>query len=352
MKTNEIPKEAEYNFTIYDSYAKAKSVLEQHESAYCSVSGGKDSDCMMDIIWRLDADRKVKYAWFNTGIEYEATKRHLDELEAKYGVKIERVKPVKSVPQCVKEYGVPFVSKHVSEQMERGQKKNFTWEDKNYEALVEEHGGYVTFAKWWCNRHYSDYQREHNYTMKWRCSMFDIERNKGLKEFLIASPPDFKISNKCCHYAKKLTAKNFERTNGCTLAIIGVRKAEGGVRVGAYKNCYTAGEHAQYRPLFWYKNKDVNEYSKIFNIRHSNCYEVYGLERTGCVGCPYNPKILEELETVIKVYEPKLYKVCNFVFGKAYEYTRKYRQFQADHFPSMRRKKKPEQQVLFEEEVK
>ncbi|MBQ1751374.1 MAG: hypothetical protein IIZ90_05070, partial [Bacteroidales bacterium] len=39
------------------------------------------------------------------------------------------------------------------------------------------------------------------------------------------------------------------------------------------------------------------------------CYTEYGMRRTGCVGCPYSPKISEELE-IIQKYEPKLYKAA------------------------------------------
>ena len=62
-------------------------------------------------------------------------------------------------------------------------------------------------------------------------------------------------------------------------------------------------------------------------MTHSRCYTEYGMRRTGCVGCPYSPKITEELE-IIQKYEPKLYKAAMAVFGKSYEYTRKYREFQ------------------------
>ena len=61
MKTNDIPKEASENGVIFDSYVKAKSVLEKHENATCSISGGADSDIVMDIITRLDADHCVDY---------------------------------------------------------------------------------------------------------------------------------------------------------------------------------------------------------------------------------------------------------------------------------------------------
>lgn len=77
---------------IVDSFVKADSVINntKYKTILCSISGGSDSDVMLDIITRVDREKKVKYIWFNTGLEYEATKKHLDYLEQKYGIKLER----------------------------------------------------------------------------------------------------------------------------------------------------------------------------------------------------------------------------------------------------------------------
>lgn len=45
------------------------------------------------------------------------------------------------------------------------------------------------------------------------------------------------------------------------------------------------------------------------------------------MGCPFNPKVNEELE-IIRENEPKLYNAAVNIFGKSYEYTREYREFQ------------------------
>lgn len=60
-------------------WAKVNSPLYDRE--ICLVSGGADSDDMLDIVWRCDLDNKVIYAWFDTGLEYQATKDHLEYLE-------------------------------------------------------------------------------------------------------------------------------------------------------------------------------------------------------------------------------------------------------------------------------
>ena len=62
------------------------------------------------------------------------------------------------------------------------------------------------------------------------------------------------------------------------------------------------------------------------NIAHSDCYKVYGLQRTGCVGCPFARDLEGELE-VIEKYEPKLYRAVTNVFSDSYEYRKKYKEF-------------------------
>ena len=111
------------------------------------------------------------------------------------------------------------------------------------------------------------------------------------------------------------------------LNIVGVRKVEGGVRTIAYKNCFDeSDEYDNFRPIFWYKDSDKEEYEKAYGIVHSDCYSEYGLKRTGCCGCPYGRDFEEELN-VINEFEPKLYKAVNNIFKDSYEYTRIYREF-------------------------
>jgi len=59
-------------------------------------------------------------------------------------------------------------------------------------------------------------------------SQFNISYNLGLKEFMMNNPPDFKISPKCCLYAKKKVAKKLSEQYKPDLQLVGVRKAEGG----------------------------------------------------------------------------------------------------------------------------
>lgn len=61
---------------------------------------------------------------FNTGLEMQAIKRHVREMESLYGVTITEYRPKKNIVQATREYGQPFVSKIMSAGLEGIQKKN------------------------------------------------------------------------------------------------------------------------------------------------------------------------------------------------------------------------------------
>ena len=285
-----------------------------YKKALCSISGGADSDVILDIVSKCDNKKIVDYVFFDTGLEYQATKDHIKFLEEKYDINIEVIRPEIPIPLSCKRYGQPFLSKRVSEMISRLQRHNFKWEDKPFEELIKEYPKCKSTLMWWCNS-YDDTSR------------FNIKYNKLLKEFLIANPPNFPISNKCCKYAKKDLAHD-KLKQGYDLNITGVRKAEGGVRANAYKSCFdnTDKGYDNYRPIFWFKDEDKKAYNKLFNVTHSKCYSTYGLKRTGCCGCPYSRDCNFELK-VLEEHEPKLYKAVNNVFKDSYEYTKKYYEF-------------------------
>lgn len=127
-------------------------------------------------------------------------------------------------------------------------------------------------------------------------------------------------------YKKIVCAISGGSDSDVMLDIFGVRKAEGGARV-RYGNCFDESDkYDNYRPLFWYKDSDKEDYEKAYGIVHSKCYTEYGLKRTGCCGCPYGRDFENELD-VIEKYEPKLYKAVTNIFKDSYEYTRKYVEF-------------------------
>lgn len=314
------------NLTIYDSFVKLHSKIESNKNILCFVSGGADSDIMIDMISKIDRQKKVKFIFFDTGIEYQATKEHLDYLEKKYDIKIERVKAVVPVPLGCRKHGVPFWSKYVSERIERLQRHGFKWEDRPFDELIKEYPKCRASLRWWCNDFAETVSKGGTPTK----SKFNINHVNGLKEYMVENPPTFRISPKCCDGAKKKNAKVYLKAHGADLNMIGIRKSEGGIRSAAYKSCFDPAKEGEswdnYRPIFWYLDGDRKQYEEFYGVKHSDCYVLYGLIRTGCAGCPFGKNFEYELE-VIKQYEPKLYGAVNKIFGDSYEYTRNFLKF-------------------------
>lgn len=304
---------------IQDAIYKAEIHINQAQKIACLISGGSDSDIMTDMLYKLDDENKVIYAWVDTGLEFEATKRHLKEIEKKYGIEIIKLKSKMPIPFAVRKHGVPFLSKYVSDMISRLQRHGFQWEDGTFEELIVKYPKCRGGLRWWCN--------------DWgEGSRFNISRNSWLKEFMMENPPDFPISPKCCEYAKKSPANDFVRDGNFDLRCIGIRKQEGGIRGTSYQSCFTpqeCGKEAQYRPLFWFDDKSKEIYKQCHNVKYSDCYEIWGLKRTGCAVCPFGQDFEFEMECV-KTYEPKFYNAVWKIFGKSYEYTRKYRLFQTE----------------------
>ena len=308
------------NLATFDAMMKCEQVLgTMGGQILVSISGGADSDVMLDFIYRQkkekDFDCEIHYVFFDTGIELQATKEHLDYLEKKYNIKIERVRAKVPVPLgCIK-YGIPFLSKDVSSKINSLQNNNFDFANdgnKTFEYLIAKYPNCKASIKWWCNK---------------KPKGFGINANFLLKQFMIEYPPTFKISSRCCEGAKKTPSHEYENAGNFNVKCLGLRKAEGGIRSTKIKNCFTdKGKIKEYRPIFWFSDKDKKEYETFYNVVHSRCYTEYGFKRTGCCGCPFNSKFDEDLEK-IKDKEPLLYQAVNNIFGASYEYTRRYREF-------------------------
>lgn len=302
------------NDTIKDAFYKADYVINSHKNIMVSISGGSDSDIVLDIVERVrKPDVNVTYVFYYTGLEYEATKLHLKYLEDKYNITIERVDAAIPIPKCTKDYGQPFLSKRVSDMMSRLQKHGFQWEDESFDVLYERYPRCKSALWWWCG-----------------CgtAVTSIHRNKYLKEFIIANPPQYKISSQCCWYAKKLPAERYAKRHDYDLNITGVRRSEGGLRSTSYKTCYDEGLSGpgHYRPLFWFTNEDKMQYKEYYGLVYSDCYEVWSMTRTGCAGCPFAKDYEQEL-ALANEYEPKFNTAARAVFSDSYAYTNEYKEF-------------------------
>lgn len=269
--------------------------LNQYKNICVSVSGGSDSDILIDLVEhaRNKDSGNIYYIFVNTGLEFQATKDHIKFLEEKYNIHIETLRG-EPIPLVVKKYGIPIASKIKSKHIDC----------------------YCRDLKSGINAY--------NHTGCFKGSTFAFSKNvKKLADF--CKDNNIKISNKCCDLSKKKPLTKFEKSVDCDLAITGERSAEGGVRKFAHKSCFEEYnkniKRAKFMPLWFWSDQDKTDYNTEFNIINSDCYTKYGMVRTGCVGCPYSLTLFSDLE-IIRKYEPKLYKACQNVFGQSYELSR------------------------------
>lgn len=330
-------------YADFDAPAKFEAIksiiakrLTQYPKAICSYSGGSDSDIMIDLIERTrDIFRlpPIKYVFFNTGLEMKATKDHVKATAAKYGVEIEECRPKISIVQASRTYGIPFVSKIMSAGLEGWQKKGVPLsiaeeydkaEDKaaKRKELKERYPKCESLINFLCCCNSAGEPRPNIQLV--------INSSKWMRDFIAENPPDFQISAKCCDYCKKQVAHRVQKDYD--MIITGERRDEGGMRSVPRKDnttlCFTETSSGQYRlrPLYYVSDKDKAWYKEYYGIRYSDAYEVYGLTRTGCCGCPISYKAVDDLE-LIRPHEPNVVKAAWNIFGKSYEYRKQYNEY-------------------------
>lgn len=338
-------------YADFDAPAKFEAIksiiakrLREHPKAICSYSGGSDSDILIDLI---EQTRKtmpflppVKYIFFNTGLEMRATKKHVEETAKKYSVEIEEIRPKIGIVQTVRKYGVPFRSKAFAQKFERWQSKNnipLSIADE-YEQAEDKHAKRAELRERFpkCESIINFLCCCDSAGEPCTNSQLVINSSKYMRDFIAEYPPDFKISAKCCDYCKKQPAHQVQKDYD--MVITGERSSEGGIRTvsheidfenGENTMCfYTQGNQFRFRPLFYVTDKEKAWYKERYGIKYSDAYEVYGLKRTGCCGCPISYKAVEDLEK-IRPYEPNVVRAAYAIFGKSYEYRQKYNEYKA-----------------------
>lgn len=352
-------------YADFDAPAKFQAIqgiiatrLRQHPKAICSYSGGADSDILIDLIERTREAFNlppVKYCFFNTGLEMQATKGHVKAVAAKYGVEIEEHRPKIGIVQAARTYGIPFVSKIMSAGLSEWQKKGVPLTIADEYEQAEDKAAKRAELK----LRYPKCENLINFLCCCNSAgeprpniQLVINSSKYMRDFIAEYPPDFMISVKCCDYCKKQVAhgvqKDFE------MIITGERRDEGGMRSVPRKDCtamcFTETGDGQYRlrPLYYVTDADKAWYKQQYGIRYSDAYEVYGLTRTGCCGCPISYKAVDDLEK-IRPFEPNVVKAAWNIFGKSYEYRKKYIAYKAERMKAERRAAENPDQITLDE---
>lgn len=264
-------------YADFDAPAKFQAIqsiiakrLKEHPNAMCSYSGGSDSDIMIHMI---ETVRKIfglppiKYYFFETGLEMEATRRHVREMAELYGVDIQTVRPKKNIVQATREYGQPFVSKIMSAGLEAVQKKNIplTIADEYDQAgdkaakrkeLKSRYPGCEQAINFLCCCNSAGEPRPNIQLV--------INSSKHMLDFIKENPIPFRVSNHCCDICKKQPAHAVEKQ--FDMVITGERRDEGGMRSVPRSDsatmCFTetAAGKFRLRPLYYVSDADKQWY--------------------------------------------------------------------------------------------
>ena len=274
---------------INNTFSKMEELLATHNSICVGVSGGSDSNIIVNMLAENFPQYlyKTHFEFNNTGLEYAATLRHIDYMRNRYGINIDTTRG-ESVVSVVQREGVPIVSKEFSTMVDGVQR------------------GVPSYI-----RKFKKERSESKYAL--------TPKLKSLAEYLIENK--VKISSKCCDLSKKNPSRQYLRAKGCDLFITGERQREGGLRSSMHSSCFEPArkkkKYDHFMPLFFWNDETKQFYKETEDITYSDCYEIWGMTRTGCVGCPFNSNVGNDLKA-IKKYEPKLYKACLNVFGESY----------------------------------
>ena len=259
-------------------------------------------------------------------------------------MEIETFRPKVNIVTASRKYGIPFVSKIMSAGLSEWQKKGVPLsiaeeydqaEDKaaKRKELKERYPKCESVINFLCCCNSAGEPRPNIQLV--------INSSKYMRDFIGECPPDFQISAKCCDYCKKQLAHSVQKD--FDMIITGERRAEGGMRSVPRKDntalCFTETSSGQYRlrPLYYVTDADKAWYKEYYGIRYSDAYEVYGLTRTGCCGCPISYKAVEDLEK-IRPYEPNVVKAAYNIFGKSYAYREKYNAYKKQRMEEERKK--------------
>lgn len=243
--------------------AKSKLRIEEfvrfmggEDKVYISFSGGKDSTVLLHLARSLYLN--IEGVFVDTGLEYPEIKEFV---KTKDNIKI--LRPKLSFKQVIEKYGYPVVSKEQSQYIYQ----------------------------------YRTAKSEKTKITRLEGNKWGRGKISNKHKYLLDAP--FKISDKCCEVMKKRPVKAYEKETGKS-PILGIMAEESQLRQTHYikTGCNSFdGVRPISKPLGFWREQDILEYIKLFNLE---CASVYGelveennklkftkCQRTGCVYCLY-----------------------------------------------------------------
>lgn len=279
-----------------------------------AFSGGKDSTILLKLC-ELAIEmgyifKMPKIVFSDTRVEYDAIYSFIDKIKDKYDIDI--VIPEHTLMSSIKSGGFPILSKVKSEYLSTWQKN---LEDENKASNKPELGMYRAKCLVYSNFEHINKKGE-------LISVLSKNKIANKHIHLLHNDVEYKIGNKCCKDLKKTPLEKYYKDNDINGYFSGVRLDEGGARAMAYSSCTSVKkvggkEMFTIMPIYDWTEDDEERFIELFNVELSEAYTVYGLERTGCAGCPYARDLYKNLKALYE-YEPKKYRFWVNIFKNVY----------------------------------
>lgn len=268
--------------------AKSKLRIEEYvrhlgeEGVYISFSGGKDSTVLLHLVRTLYPN--IVGVFCDTGLEYPELKHHVYKQD-----NITIIRPKMSFLEVIEKYGYPVVSKEQSQYIHQ-----YRTAKSEKTKLTRLNGN------------------------KWGRGKIS-EKHK----YLLNAP--FKISDKCCDVMKKKPFKDYEKLTN-KKPILGTMACESELRLTHYLrsgcNSFDENKKISSKPLGFWREQDILEYIKRFNLEIPSVYGNIieeenqlintGVNRTGCIFCLYGIHLQKGKNKLqqLKETHPTLHEYC------------------------------------------
>ena len=279
-------------FLLQDRVQKIQQVVGEYgeENFNISYSGGKDSTVLSALVDLALPGNQIPRVYADTGIEFMMM-RDFVKKNAEKDSRIVILKPTVPIKPMLEKEGYPFKSKVFSKMVDRFQRVGMT-------DGVRRYLGDDPDVKW----------SSHN-TCPWKLRYFFDERYA----------PDLKISARCCDRLKKDPIHKWQDETGRKISIIGLRREESGGRYNAKCLSFADGKLKAFQPLVAVMSDWMEWFIEEYNVEICDIYKPpYNFQRTGCVGCPFNTRLNEELD-VLEELLPNERKRAEAIWKPVYE---------------------------------
>lgn len=328
----------DYESVLLDRVAKIQAINKQYDlehNGYISFSGGKDSVVNHYLFDLALPNNHIPRVFINTGVEYNAIRKFAKNLSLN-DKRIQIINSNVNIKKMLKNDGYPFKSKqhahnwmlyynNTNELDSVIQKLNEHPElQMNYDYIHNLPKGIKTNIKYIFGLREKEtrnsvVERERESSIVNSIAILtcpECLRYQFTKEF---KEGDLKLSDKCCYRLKKEVFHKWMENNNKSIAITGIRGAEGGMRGLVGCTIFKDNKLIKFHPLQVISDEWEDEFIKRNNIQLCELYyPPYNFKRTGCKGCPFALDLQKQL-LVMKKLLPNEYKQCLHLWKPVYD---------------------------------